>query len=137
MLMPAWMSALSLLSLPIAALAPSLAVRTPVLHAAVRSLEQRLRLSDLRHLRRRREAFERGRKDGVRLGRTAGRLVQLGQRERGKQFITARTLLLSDRDCGLVGLLRVSGIVGIAFQQDVAARPMQEGVEGALSTSFG
>ena len=51
--------------------------------------QQRLSLGDLRHLRRRRKAFERGREDGVGVGGTAGRLVELRQRQRGAQFEAA------------------------------------------------
>jgi hypothetical protein len=46
------------------------------------SRQQRLRLGNLRHLRRRRETFERGRKDGVSLSRAARRLIELGKRKR-------------------------------------------------------
>jgi hypothetical protein len=42
--------------------------------------EQRLRLGDHRHLRRRRKACERGREDSVGFDETAGRLVELGER---------------------------------------------------------
>ena len=57
--------------------------------------EQRLRLGDLGHFRRRRKAFERGREDGVGIGGAGGRLVELGERKRRAQVEAARALLLS------------------------------------------
>ena len=42
--------------------------------------EQRLRLGDHKHLRRRRKACERGREDSVGFDETAGRLTKLGER---------------------------------------------------------
>ena len=66
--------------------------------------EQRLRLGDLRHFRRRRKAFERGREDGVGVGGAGGRLVELGERKRRAQFEAARSLLLRDGDGGLEAL---------------------------------
>ena len=59
--------------------------------------QQRLRLGDLWHFRRRRKAFERGRENGVGVGGAAGRLIELGQRERRAQFVAARALLLARR----------------------------------------
>ena len=46
------------------------------------TLGQRLRLGDLRHLGRRRIAFERGREHGVRFGKPVGRLVELAKGKR-------------------------------------------------------
>ena len=43
--------------------------------------QQRLRLGDLGHLRRRRKAFERRREDGVGFDGAAGRLVEFGERK--------------------------------------------------------
>ena len=63
--------------------------------------EQRLRLRNLRHFRGRRKAFERGREDGLRVVPAAGRLVKLGERERGQQRIAARALPVGDGDGGL------------------------------------
>jgi len=59
--------------------------------------EQRLSLGDLGRFRRRREAFDRRREDGVRFGGAAGRLVELGERERRAQFEAAGSLLFRDR----------------------------------------
>ena len=59
--------------------------------------QQRLRLGDLGHFRRRRKAFERGREDGVGFGGAAGRLIELGERKRRAQTEAARSLLLSRR----------------------------------------
>ena len=56
--------------------------------------QQRLRLGDLGHFRRRRKAFERRREDGVGFGEAAGRLIEFGQRQRRAQFEAARTLLV-------------------------------------------
>ena len=95
--------------------------------------QQRLRLGDLRHFRRRRKAFERGREDGVRFGGAAGRLIELGERERGAQFKAARGLLLRDGDGGQEGFFRGRGVGGIALQQDFAARPMQFRFERAIA----
>ena len=50
--------------------------------------QQRLRLGDLRHFRRRREAFERRREDGVGFDGAVGRLIELGEREGGEQFVS-------------------------------------------------
>ena len=41
--------------------------------------QQRLRLGDLGHFRRRRKAFERRREDGVGFGGAGGRLVEFGE----------------------------------------------------------
>ena len=95
--------------------------------------EQRLRLSDLGHFRRRRKAFERRREDGVGFGRAGGRLVELGERKRGAQFEAARALLLRDRDGGQESFFRRRGVGGVAFEQDFAARPMQFRFECAIA----
>ena len=57
--------------------------------------QQRLRLGDLGHFRRRREAFERGRENAVRLDRAAGRLIELGELQRRLQAESARALTLA------------------------------------------
>ena len=72
--------------------------------------EQRLRLGDLRHFGRRRKAFERGREDSVGVGGTAGRLVELGERERRAQAEAACALFLRDRDRGLEGFFGRRGV---------------------------
>ena len=99
--------------------------------------EQRLRLGDLRHFRRRRKAFERGREDGVGVGGAAGRLVELGERQRRAQFEAARALLLRDGDGGQEGFFRGRGVGGVALEQDFAARPMQFRFERAIAGAVG
>ena len=99
--------------------------------------QQRLRLGDLRHFRRRRKAFERGREDGVGVGGAAGRLVELGERQRGAQFEAARALLLRDSDGGQEGVFRGRGVGGVALQQHFAARPMQFRFERAIADAIG
>ncbi len=94
--------------------------------------EQRLRLGDLWHFRRRRKAFERGREDGVGFGGAGGRLIELGERKRRAQFETARALLLRDGDGGQEGFFRRRGVGGIALEQDFAACPMQFRFERAM-----
>jgi hypothetical protein len=66
--------------------------------------QQRLPLGDLGHLGRWRKAFERGRKDVVRLDRAAGRLVELRQLQRRAEAETPRSLGLRHRDGGKEGL---------------------------------
>jgi hypothetical protein len=57
---------------------PALALRLGLDLLRLRELrEQRLRLRDLRHFGRGREAFKRGREDGVGFDGASGRLVQL------------------------------------------------------------
>jgi hypothetical protein len=84
-----------------------------------------LRLSDLGHLWRGREAFKRWREDCAGVGRAASRLIELGERQRGEQLVTARALPLCDSDRGQEGVFRGRGVGGVAFQQDFAANPMQ------------
>ena len=79
--------------------------------------EQRLRLGDLRHFRRRRKAFERGREDGMGFGGAAGRLIELGERKRRAQFEAARALLLRDRDGGQESFFRRRGVGGVALSR--------------------
>ena len=80
------------------------------MRAGLDSHQQRLRLCDLGHFWRRREAFERRREDGVRFGGAAGRLVELRERQRRAQTPTARALLLCDGEGGLEGFLRGAGM---------------------------
>ena len=87
------------------------------MRAGLDSQQQRLRLGDLRHLGRRREAFERGREDGVSIGQTADRLVELGQRQRRAQLEAARALLFCDSDGGQERFFRRRGIGGVALNR--------------------
>ena len=80
-----------------------------------------------------RPLFERRREDGVGVGGAAGRLVELGERERRAQFEAARALLLRDGDGGQEGFFRGRGVGGVALQQDFAARPMQFRFERAIA----
>ena len=108
---------------------PTLALRDRGLHLVGlrKRRQQRLRLGDLRHFRRRQESFERGREDGVRFRRSGGRLVELGEGKRREKLVAARALLRRDRDGGPVGFLGSGGIQGIAFQQDVATQTIEIG----------
>ena len=63
----------------------------------------------------------------------AGRLIELGQRQRRAQFEAARALLLRDGDGGQEGFFRRRGVGGIALQQHFAARPMQFRFERAIA----
>jgi hypothetical protein len=65
------------------------------LEAALRqTLYQRLRLGDLGHFRCRRKAFERGREDGVGVGRATGQLIEFCERKRRAEAEAARALPL-------------------------------------------
>ena len=99
--------------------------------------QQRLRLGDLGHFRRRREALERGREDGVGFGGAGGRLIELGERKRRAQFEAARALLLRDGERGQEGFFCRRGVGGVALQQDFAADAMQFGVECAMTGPLG
>ena len=94
--------------------------------------EQRLRLGDLGHLGRRREAFDRGREDGVGFGGAAGRLVELGERERGEQLVASRGLLFRDGDRRSICVFGGGDVRGGAFEQNVAAKAVQEGEGGKV-----
>ena len=96
--------------------------------------EQRLRLRDLGHFGLRCKALKRGREDGVRIGATAGRLIELGERERSAQAEAARPLTLSDGNGGPVGFFGGRRIRRIALQQRFAANAMQFCIEGALAS---
>ena len=76
----------------------------------IKRRQQRLRLCDFRHFWRRRKAFERGRENGVGVDGARSRLVELGERQRGAQFKTARGLLLCDGDRGQEGVFSGRGI---------------------------
>src|SRR6516164_1479786 len=64
--------------------------------ATLQLFEQHLSLCDLGHFGRRREALERWLKNGVRVGGTGGRLVELGERERRAQAEAPRPLSACD-----------------------------------------
>ena len=76
-------------------------------------------------------------KHGARVGGAAGRLIELGEGERGAEFEAARTLLLCDGKGGLECFLREGGIGGVALEQDFAARAMQIGFERAIVRALG
>jgi hypothetical protein len=95
--------------------------------------QQRLRLSDLRHFRRRRKALDRRRKDGVGVGRAAGRLVELGERECRAQLKTPRRLLLRDGDGDREGFSGARGVSKVANEEGVTARPTQLCFEPAIA----
>ena len=96
-------------------------------------LEQRLRLGDLRKLRRRRKTFQRRPQNVVGVGRAAGGLIELGQRQRGAQLEAAGLLLLRDGDGGEEGGFGGGGVGGVLFEEDFAADAMESGVEPMLS----
>ena len=93
-------------------------------------------LGDLGHFRRRREAFERRRENGVSLGVAAGRLIELGEGERGAEFEAARALLLRDGDGGLERFLGRSGVCRVAFQEDFPADAAKFGVHRAMTPAI-
>jgi hypothetical protein len=94
-------------------------------------------LGDLGHFRRWRKAFERRREDGVRVHRAAGRLVELGERQRRAQFEAARPLVFRDGDGAPEGFLSGRGIGGLALQQHFAADAVQFRFERAMAGPFG
>ena len=114
---------------------PLRAARAAGFHCLVsrERLEQRLRLRDLRKLRRRRKAFQRGRQDVVGVDGAARGLVELGQRQRGAQLEAAGLLLLRDGDGGEEGGFGGGGVGGVLFEEDFAADAMESGVEPMLS----
>lgn len=65
-------------------------------------------------------------------GGASCRLIELGEREGGKQLVAARALLLRDGKGGLEGFLRWGGVGGIAAEQDLAAQAMEVRVGVAL-----
>ena len=85
-------------------------------------------LGDHRHLRRRRKAFERGRKDSVGFGETAGRLIELGERKRREQLEAPGALLFRDSEGGFESVFGLRRVGGITLQKDIAAQSMQVGI---------
>ena len=65
-------------------------------------------------------------------GGAGGRLVDLGERERGKQFEAARALLFRDGDGGLDASSAGAGLAGSRLSSDFAADAMQFGFECAM-----
>ena len=94
-------------------------------------------LGDLGHFGRRREAFQRRREDRVGLGRVAGGLVQLGERQRAAQTPAAGALLFRDGEGGLEGFLSGTGTRRIALEQDLAAGPVELHFERAVAEAIG
>ena len=82
------------------------------------------------------KTFERGREDSVGDRGACGRLVELGERERGPQPEAARGLFFRDGDSGLERVLRRRGIGWIALQQRFAARPVQFRFECTMANPF-
>ena len=103
------------------------------MRAGLDSHQQRLRLGDLRHFRRRRKAFKRGREDSVGVGGAGGRLIELGERKRREQLVAARALLLRDGDGGLEGFLGGRRIGEVALQENFAAQAINERVRAMFS----
>ena len=99
--------------------------------------EQRLRLGNLGHFRRRRKAFERGREDGVGFGQAAGRVIELSERKHRAQPEAARLLLLCDFDGTQERFFGGCRIRRIALEQQFAARSVQFRVECAMPGPFG
>ncbi len=62
----------------------------------------------------------------MRLGGAGGRLIELGERERGEQVVAARALLLRDGYGRPVCVFSEGGTAGIALEEDVATQTMQE-----------
>jgi hypothetical protein len=83
--------------------------------------EQRLRLGDHRHLRRRRKAFERGRKDSVGFDETVGRLIKLGERKRRKQLEGPGALLFRDSEGGFESVFGLRRVGVLTLQKDIGA----------------
>jgi hypothetical protein len=73
----------------------------------------------------------------VGFGGSGGRLVELGERERGAQTPTAGALLFRDGDGALERFLRGGGAGGVAPEQDFAAETMHEDEIGALPDLLG
>jgi hypothetical protein len=94
------------------------------MRAGLDSHQQRLRLSDLGHFRRRRKAFECRSEDGLGLGGAVGRLIELGKGERGAQLKAARALLACDGDGALEGFFGGESVGRVAPEKDLAADAM-------------
>ncbi len=95
--------------------------------------EQRLRLGDLRGLRRPRKARQRCPQGVLGVDRAACGLIELGEGQRGAQLEGAGLLLLRDGDGGEEGGLGGGGVGGVLRAEDFAADTMESGVEPMLS----
>jgi hypothetical protein len=76
------------------------------MRAGLNSRQQRLRLGDLGHLGSGREAFQRGRENGLGDVVAVGRLIELGEGKRRAQTPTACALLACDGNRGSESFLR-------------------------------
>ena len=56
-----------------------------------------------------------------------GRLIQFGEREGGEKLVSAGALLRRKHDRCPIGVFRWRQVVGIALQQKVAAKAVEEG----------
>jgi hypothetical protein len=70
---------------------------------------------------------------GMGIGGAAGRLIKLGQRQRGAQFEALCLLLLRNGDCSEERILGRRRIRSIALEQTLAAALIQESVAPAFS----
>ena len=68
------------------------------------------------------------------LGRAAGRLVELGERERRLQLEAPGALLFRDREGGFEGFFGLHRVGGIPLQQDISAQSMQVGIVKPIPT---
>ena len=67
------------------------------------------------------------------VGRAAGGLIELGQRQRGAQLEAAGFLLLRNGDGGEEGGFGGGGVGGVLLEEDFAANAMESGVEPMLA----
>ena len=98
------------------------------------SYQQRLRLADLRKIRRRRKTFERGGQYGTGVGIPAAALIKIGKRQRPAQLKTAHLLLFRDGYRSQECFLGRCGMRGITLQQNVAADAVQDSVIAVFSS---
>ena len=99
--------------------------------------EQRLRLRDFGHFRRRRKPFERGREHVVDFEGAAGRLIEFASDSAARKVEATRALSLRDGDCSLERFLGGRGVGGVGVEQYFAAGPMQFGFECAMAQTIG
>src|SRR5215469_15299908 len=84
--------------------------------------KKRLRFRDLGKFWARRKAVQRRREQGMSIGGSVRRVIELRQRERRAQLETARLLLLRDGDCREERILGRGRIRRIALEQNLAAQ---------------